>query len=162
MRINVYAEEMTDRVEIISKKIGETTYTGVRFFLELPMTINGQLQRGPFIHGPGDDDSSAVTFWGKKTLKVALQKALLLLSDEENREDNKSGIDLAISELSQALKNHQNIIGIGVGLSEDSIGCPRIIVYAENRMELGFLNTGWKGFNVEIKISRRPVTTSSK
>ncbi|HXQ34811.1 MAG TPA: hypothetical protein VN843_12430, partial [Anaerolineales bacterium] len=35
--------------------------------------------RGPFIHRPGDDDSSAVTFWGKQDLRNLLRKALDLL-----------------------------------------------------------------------------------
>jgi hypothetical protein len=83
MRINVYAEEMTDRVEIVTK--GE--FTGVRFYLELPVTLPVTLPnssspfqaRGPFMHHPGDDDSAAVTFWGKRELREALKKALVLL-----------------------------------------------------------------------------------
>jgi hypothetical protein len=29
--------------------------------------------RGPFLHGPDDDDSSAVTFWGKQDLRRVLR-----------------------------------------------------------------------------------------
>ncbi|MGB0747562.1 MAG: hypothetical protein ACPGO3_02360 [Magnetospiraceae bacterium] len=76
MRVNVYAEEMTDRIEIISKEIEGTTFTGLRFYLELPATVNGQQHQGPFIHRPGDDDSAAVTFWGKRDLRKVLRKAL--------------------------------------------------------------------------------------
>ena len=36
MRVNVYAEEMTDRVEIISKTIDGQKFTGLRLYLELP------------------------------------------------------------------------------------------------------------------------------
>jgi hypothetical protein len=36
---------------------------------------------GPFIHRPGDDDSSAVTFWGKQDLRTMLRSALQLLND---------------------------------------------------------------------------------
>ena len=80
MRVNVYAEEMTDRVEIVEKATADGTFTGVRFYLELPVTQNYPAQvRGPFIHRQGDDDSAAVTFWGKAQLKVALRKALDLL-----------------------------------------------------------------------------------
>lgn len=85
MRVNVYAEEMTDRVEIIEKVIDENVFTGVRFYLELPVTqyMDGkghpQNISGPFIHRPGDDDSAAVTFWGKRDLREALQKAIDLL-----------------------------------------------------------------------------------
>ena len=85
MRVNVYAEEMTLRVEIIEKQIAGQTFTGLRFYLELPVTepcsfdeLPRQI-RGPFIHRPGDDDSSAVTFWGKRDLRVLLRKALAML-----------------------------------------------------------------------------------
>jgi hypothetical protein len=88
MRVNVYAEEMTDRIEIISKEIDGHKFTGLRIYLELPCTIplpgapgrDGKPLmhnvKGPFIHRPGDDDSSAVTFWGKQDLRVVLRKAL--------------------------------------------------------------------------------------
>ena len=80
MRVNIYAEEITDRVEIISKEIEGQTFTGVRFYLELPVTLQGGSQvSGRFLHGPDDDDSAAVTFWGKTALKAALVRALELL-----------------------------------------------------------------------------------
>lgn len=75
MRVNVYAEEMTDRIEIVSK--GE--FTGLRFYLELPVTVGTDQVTGPFLHRPGDDDSSAVTFWGKRDLRKVLRSALALL-----------------------------------------------------------------------------------
>jgi hypothetical protein len=92
MRVNVYAEEMTDRVEVISKTTEDGEFTGLRIYLELPCTIPLRTQgdgygdsydskytqnvRGPFIHRPGDDDSAAVTFWGKKDLRGVLVRAL--------------------------------------------------------------------------------------
>jgi len=84
MRVNVYAEEMTDRIEIITKEVDGQEFTGVRFYLELPVTTplpNGgmTIHKGPFLHRPGDDDSSAVTFWGKSDLRDVLTKALKLL-----------------------------------------------------------------------------------
>jgi hypothetical protein len=79
MRVNVYAEEMTDRIEIIGKEIDGQIFTGLRFYLELPATVNGQQHQGPFMHRPGDDDSSAVTFWGKRDLREVLRKALAQL-----------------------------------------------------------------------------------
>ena len=97
MRVNVYAEEMTDRIEIISKEIEGHKFTGLRLYLELPVTLQGtggagQQVRGPFIHRPGDDDSSAVTFWGKRDLRHVLLKMLRELdehygypADEEER-----------------------------------------------------------------------------
>jgi hypothetical protein len=81
MRVNVYAEEMTQRVEIITKTIEGVDFTGIRFYLELPATVNGKQYQGPFIHRPGDDDSSAVTFWGKQDLRTVLRKALALLDE---------------------------------------------------------------------------------
>ena len=86
MRVNVYAEEMTDRVEIISKTIDGQVFTGLRFYLELPVTVKrGPMDppapgedgptmnvSGPFIHSEGDDDSSAVTFWGKTDMRDML------------------------------------------------------------------------------------------
>lgn len=59
MRLNVYAEELTDRVEIVTKtvtdeKFGTRTFYGVRVYLESP----------PVLHSdPQDDDTSAITFW---------------------------------------------------------------------------------------------------
>ena len=98
MRVNIYAEEMTNRIEIISKEIDGQSFTGLRFYLELPVTfkpmIDGgvrpvgtneagdahQLQ-GPFMHRPFDDDSAAVTFWGKRDLREVLRIALARLDE---------------------------------------------------------------------------------
>lgn len=56
MRVNIYAEELTDRVELIR----ETP----RDEMEVPYFYAVRLYLGlPFEHRPGDDDSSAVTFW---------------------------------------------------------------------------------------------------
>lgn len=108
MRVNIYAEEISDRIEIVSKEIEGRTFTGLRFYLELPVTLFkcrqcGNLRRegvdkdygnfcscprssyepvqvsGPFMHHPDDDDSSAVTFWGKRDLREVLKKALVEL-----------------------------------------------------------------------------------
>lgn len=99
MRVNIYAEEMTHRVELVEKTTKDGTFVGVRFYLELPVTFDqrhtytehgpGTVPRatsvhdahvsGPFLHREGDDDSAAVTFWGKTSLKIALRKALDLL-----------------------------------------------------------------------------------
>lgn len=90
MRVNVYAEEMTDRIEIVKKEAEGQTFTGVRFYLELPVSLATPYTTlgaqpgithvsGPFVHCPGDDDSSAVTFWGKRDLRDVLRKTLALL-----------------------------------------------------------------------------------
>jgi hypothetical protein len=105
MRVNVYAEEMTKEIEIISKVIDGHTFTGLRLYLHMPVTQwrgdqNGDLPvtversllykpeqydkavvqaKGPFMHRPGDDDSSAVTFWGKRDLLNVLNKMVEML-----------------------------------------------------------------------------------
>jgi hypothetical protein len=89
MRVNIYAEELADRVDLITKEVEGREFTAVRFWLELPVTLpagcrlsNGAevyQAKGPFMHRPGDDDSSAVTFWGKRELIPLLEKALDLL-----------------------------------------------------------------------------------
>jgi len=38
MRVNIYAEEMTDRLEIIQKSTEAGNFTGLRFYLELPIS----------------------------------------------------------------------------------------------------------------------------
>lgn len=86
MRVNVYAEEMTNRVEIITKEVDGVKFTGLRFYLELPVTIplphgGHTTHQGPFIPNPGDDDSAAVTFWGKSDFRHVLRQALELLDD---------------------------------------------------------------------------------
>lgn len=88
MRVNVYAEEMTDRIEIVTKVIDGEEYTGLRIYLELPVTLPDKINedkmrqvKGPFIHREGDDDSSAITFWGKKDLRKTLQKMMTTLDD---------------------------------------------------------------------------------
>lgn len=107
MRVNVYAEEMTDRLEIISKEIDGRTFTGLRFYLELPCTVKaGEIfgsdsaektvnVSGPFMHRPGDDDSAAVTFWGKQDLREVLRKALSMLDShyEQRRASASKRID---------------------------------------------------------------------
>lgn len=89
MRVNVYAEEMTDRLEIIKKTTPDGEFTGLRMYLELPVTLpDGQHAAGPFMHHPGDDDSAAVTFWGKRDLRKVLRKALKML-DEHHLESGR-------------------------------------------------------------------------
>jgi hypothetical protein len=98
MRVNVYAEEMTDQVEIISKEIDGQEFTGCRFYLHLPVTDpnTGEQRKGPFIHRPGDDDSSAVTFWGKRDLRRVLREAINRLDKHYGTITN--AIDDVISE----------------------------------------------------------------
>ena len=90
MRVNVYAEEMTNRIELVEKN----GFTGIRFYTYLPVTqtsTDGKViqVRGPFKHHEEDDDSAAVTFWGKRDLRPALVRALELL-DEHDKERNEA------------------------------------------------------------------------
>ena len=108
MRVNVYAEEMTDRVEIISKEIEGHKFTGLRLYLELPTSLPPRVWlagptpdvtaayaepptddtrnvRGPFMHRPGDDDSAAITFWGKRDLREVLRVMLAKLDEHYAR-----------------------------------------------------------------------------
>jgi hypothetical protein len=63
MRVNVYAQEIADRLEVIKTTAANTgaSFVGIRFYLDSPDCLK------PPTHP--DDDSSAVTFWvrSKKT-----------------------------------------------------------------------------------------------
>ncbi|SRR5258708_21798947 len=101
MRVNIYAEEMTDRIEIIEKVIDGNLFEACRFYLYLPVTkqitrethagpINDTVQvRGPFIHHEGDDDSAAVTFWSRGKLREILQEAIDTLDAYHLTKQNK-------------------------------------------------------------------------
>jgi hypothetical protein len=55
MRINIYSQELTKEVELVSK-MADTgiTYYGVRLYLASPDILH---------HTAEDDDRSAITFW---------------------------------------------------------------------------------------------------
>jgi len=83
MRVNIYAEEMTNRIEIIEKEIDGNKFEACRFYLYLPVTVpspqgypDTNNVQGPFIHREGDDDSAAVTFWSRGKLREILQQAI--------------------------------------------------------------------------------------
>ncbi len=42
MRVNIYSEEITKRVEIKTEVREGTAFTVLRFYLELPATVDGQ------------------------------------------------------------------------------------------------------------------------
>jgi hypothetical protein len=55
MRINVYSQELTKKVELVEKTADTgITYYGVRLYLASPDILH---------HTPDDDDRSAITFW---------------------------------------------------------------------------------------------------
>lgn len=85
MRVNIYNEELTDRVTIRHKTAEGIDYVGVRFYLALPATVDGKNYKGPFMHQKNDDDSAAVTFWttDKSRLRQLMQQAVLALDAPE-------------------------------------------------------------------------------
>ena len=116
MRVNDYSEEMSDRIEIISKEIDGHVFTGLRIYLELPTSLPKEVWlagptaavnaayaepptdearnvKGPFMHRPGDDDSSAVTFWGKRDLRTVLKKALVMLDEHYATRRSSKGLE---------------------------------------------------------------------
>lgn len=56
MRLNIYEEELTDEVTVVSTYAENTgtTYYGVRFYMKSAPELH---------HTDADDDRSAVTFW---------------------------------------------------------------------------------------------------
>ena len=55
MRLNIYSQELTKEVELVSKTADTgVTYYGVRMFLASPEILH---------HTEEDDDRSAITFW---------------------------------------------------------------------------------------------------
>lgn len=59
MRINIYAEELTSEVTLITKEVedeefGKRTFYGLRIWLVSPKVLH---------HSEHDDDRSAITFW---------------------------------------------------------------------------------------------------
>jgi hypothetical protein len=63
MHVNVYNEELTDRVKFVTKTVESTgvTFYGISFHLASPPDLH---------HSPGDDDTPAVTFWGNNPEKL--------------------------------------------------------------------------------------------
>lgn len=56
MRINIYSQEITKEIELVSKVAADTgiIYYGVRIYLASPDILH---------HTDEDDDRSAITFW---------------------------------------------------------------------------------------------------
>jgi hypothetical protein len=44
---------------------------------------------GPFMHNPGDDDTAAITFWGKRDLRTVLRQMLNKLDEHYGDEPTK-------------------------------------------------------------------------
>lgn len=86
MRINVYAEELTDETALVTKEVtGENgekrLFYGIRFYLKSPHDLYAT---------PEDDDRSGITLWAPWTKKEgydfgAIQSILTGLYDEMER-----------------------------------------------------------------------------
>jgi hypothetical protein len=76
MRLNVYSQELTREVELVSKTADTgITYYGVRMYLASPDILH---------HTPEDDDRSAITFWipnNKTFSKEALEAVFAHMAD---------------------------------------------------------------------------------
>lgn len=91
MRINVYAEELTEEVKIVEKKIEDgRTFFAVRLFLKSANELH---------FTPTDDDRSAITFWvpwhDGKNHPHELTKVLVALANNaltiQNEADKRGG-----------------------------------------------------------------------
>ena len=80
MRVNVYSEEITERVELKKKQATNTSawFYGLHFFLRSPEELH---------HSSADDDTSAVVLWSDAPEKLL---KLLSLATEEVRRSIKS------------------------------------------------------------------------
>lgn len=76
MRVNIYGEEITQKVEIVKKTVDQRLFLGVRFYLKSHPDLH---------HSESDNDESAVTFWAPWTKQEGNNTKLL-----ENIFDNAS------------------------------------------------------------------------
>ncbi len=82
MRINIYTEELTDEVEVVEKG----GFHGLRFYLKSPEELH---------HDADDDDRSAITFWGLRTVAPLMEKvAAMLRAHREAR-----GLPISVNEM---------------------------------------------------------------
>ncbi len=90
MRINVYAEELPTerRTERVTKRAaGGLTYFGARLYLISPSVLHDIA---------GDDDRSAITFWGPKRVVARLLRELAgkmdgTMYDADDDEETEGG-----------------------------------------------------------------------
>jgi hypothetical protein len=60
MRVNVYGEELTQKVELVKKTVNQELFCGIRFYLKSHPDLH---------HSEGDNDESAITIWMPWTKK---------------------------------------------------------------------------------------------
>lgn len=87
MRVNVYSQELTNEVNLISKK----SNTGLVY-----SAVQLMLHSSPMLHHPpADDDRSAVTIWLPKSVsrRVDLAEALRKMADMVEDAPIETGLD---------------------------------------------------------------------
>lgn len=89
MRVNVYGEELTERVEIITKEVDDFKFFGVRLWLKFP---NQPWWIHRKVDGVDDDDSSAITLWTDTPARLAniLQEAVNQLAEVAGLSNNEN------------------------------------------------------------------------
>jgi hypothetical protein len=73
MRINIYAEEITEEAEVVRKTVNQEQFYGVRLFLKSPKELH---------YGTSDDDRSAITLWVPWTKEHGHQPGIVLIALE--------------------------------------------------------------------------------
>ena len=91
MRMNIYAEELTDEWEVVEKVVedeefGRRTFYGVRLYLKSPPELH---------HSDDDDDRSGITFWVRSTKAGEGDLSLLTAIS--------LGLDTALDDISQRM-----------------------------------------------------------
>lgn len=87
MRINVYAEELTNETEVVTKQVDGRTFYAVRLFLKSSEALH---------FNANDDDRSAITFWvpwinggNKHELLITMMHALVDCAKEAKFRDGE-------------------------------------------------------------------------
>jgi hypothetical protein len=87
MRLNIYSQELTKEIELVSKTADTgITYYGMRMYLASPDILH---------HTPDDDDRSAITFWlpnnktfSKSDLAEVFYQMCQKIEDAPNPQEN--------------------------------------------------------------------------
>lgn len=117
MRVNVYGEELTDRIELVEKQVDESgevyTFYGLRLWLKFP---NQDWWIHRKVAGELDDDSTAITIWAmsKEKLQLTLDRMSSVLQGTYD--------EYGIHPIEQPIEDWRNV---RPGSSLHELGCPR-------------------------------------
>ncbi len=122
MHVNVDNEEITDEVTRKIRTANGVSFTGIEFL------VGKRVE-----HTPGDDDSSAVTFWfnddgvSREYLRSAFKKALAILDGAE-RPLNASRSDAEIRAELEILRQetHRSWANLRRELEDEPHGTPKV------------------------------------